>query len=248
MTVEAFHPLCLALIRRGSAMPEINLLNVVKYYKGEPQQMEAIQLLQKSMPATLLKNDAAWHVKWGEKPPKPEGGYFTPEMFEALTGCAAHLFPQSFCDDCNQLFEDTGFSEHLNAAQMLMANLMHETGNFRWMQELADGWAYENRGDLGNCKPGDGPRFKGVGVLQLTGRCNYQQLADDIDDPRVMEGVDYVVKNYPFTSAASWIKNNNLLELAKRGEFEAVCVRINGGHNGYDDRCNKYAICQDVMK
>ena len=219
-----------------------------KFFSGTPEQLEAVQLLQSSMPASLLKDDAAWIVKFREQPATPEGGYFTPEMFEALTGYAAHLFPQDFCDDCNQLFEDTGFSQHLNAAQMLMANLMHETGGFRWMKELADGWAYEGRADLGNTQSGDGPRFKGVGVLQLTGRYNYQQLADDVDDPRVMEGVDYVVDKYPFTSAASWIKNNNLLELAKRGEFEQVCVRVNGGYNGYQDRCNKYAICQDVMK
>ena len=173
---------------------------------------------------------------------------FTPQLFEDLTGYAAEKFPHSFCDDCQALFDDTGFSEHLNASQMLMANLLHETANFVFMKELASGDAYEWRTDLGNHGNGDGRRYKGVGVLQLTGRHNYQQLADDVDDPRVMEGVDYVAERYPFTSAASWVKHNNLLGLAKRGEFREVCVRINGGLNGYADRCAKYAICQDVMR
>lgn len=172
---------------------------------------------------------------------------FTPQLFEDLTGYAAEKFPQSFCDDCQALFDDTGFSKHLNASQMLMANLMVETGNFRWLKELASGLDYNNRSDLGN-GPHDGPKYKGAGVLMLTGRYNYQQLANDVDDPRVMEGVDYVAERYPFTSAASWIKRNNLLELAKKGEFEQVCVRINGGKRGYAQRCGKYAICQDVMR
>ena len=172
---------------------------------------------------------------------------FTPQLFEDLTGYAAEKFPQSFCDDCQAMFDDTGFSKHLNASQMLMANLMHETGNFRWLKELSDGHQYNNRSDLGN-GPYDGPKYKGAGVLMLTGRFNYQQLVRDTNDHRVMEGVDYVAEKYPFTSAASWIKHNYLLELAKRGDFRQVCIRVNGGLNGYADRCAKYAICQEVMR
>ena len=219
-----------------------------KFFSGTAEQLEAVQILQASMPASLLKEDAAWVVKFREQPPQPEGGYFTPAMFEELTGFGADKFPQSFCDDCNRLFEDSGFAGHINAAQMLMANLMHETGNFVWMSELADGWAYENRSDLGNSEPGDGPRYKGAGVLMLTGRYNYALLAADIDDPRVMEGVDYVAEKYPFSSALTWIQENDLLAIAKRGEFKEVCVKINGGLNGYADRCEKYKTCQRVMQ
>ena len=227
--------------------PEINLIDFFAWFKGTPEQKEAVQLLQSSMKAENLRNASPWVVKYREQPPKPDG-YFTPAMFEELTGYAANKFPKSFCDDCNQLFQDTGFlPDHLNASQMLMANLMHETGNFRWLKELASGEAYNNRSDLGN-GPNDGPIYKGAGVLMLTGRHNFSRFADDIDDPRVMEGVDYVAGTYPFRSAATWIVENGLLNLAKRGEFEAVCVRVNGGFNGYADRCEKYAICQDVMK
>ena len=226
--------------------PEINLIDFFAWFAGTPEQKEAVQLLQSSMKADNLRNASPWVLKYREQPPKPDG-YFTAAMFEELTGYAANKFPQSFCDDCNQLFQDTGFAEHLNASQMLMANLMHETGNFRWLKELANGEAYNNRSDLGN-GPNDGPIYKGAGVLMLTGKHNYSRFADDIDDPRVMEGVDYVADVYPFRSATTWISENGLLNLAKRGEFEAVCVRINGGYNGYADRCAKYAICQDVMK
>ena len=54
---------------------------------------------------------------------------------------------------------------------------------------MASGTAYNNRSDLGN-GPNDGPKYKGAGVLQLTGKYNYQKLADGINDQKVMDGVD----------------------------------------------------------
>jgi predicted chitinase len=117
----------------------------------------------------------------------------------------------------------------------------------RWMKELADGWAYEGRSDLGNTQPGDGPRFKGAGVLMLTGRYNYDRLSKALRDPRVLEGCDYVVRTYPFTSAETWIRENDLLRIAKTKGFDDVCYRINGGWNGYEDRKAKYRICREVL-
>jgi hypothetical protein len=46
-----------------------------------------------------------------------------------------------------------------------IAQIAHESGGLRWLKELADGWDYEGRDDLGNTQPGDGPRFKGAGVI-----------------------------------------------------------------------------------
>lgn len=163
-----------------------------------------------------------------------------------LTGYRASAFPQSFCDDCNKLFEDTGFNNHPEARRMLMANMMHETCNFVYLKEIASGTAYNNRSDLGN-GPHDGPVYKGVGVLQLTGKYNYSRLSKVLGDPDVMRGVDYVAEKYPFTSAEVWIKDNNLLDVCNRQGFEACCVRINGGYNGYNDRLHKYQLCQKYM-
>ena len=56
-------------------MPEINLIDFFTYYKGEPHQKEAVQLLQSAMPESLLKNKASWVVKWRETPePAPDCG------------------------------------------------------------------------------------------------------------------------------------------------------------------------------
>src|SRR5688500_10285863 len=65
-----------------------------------------------------------------------------------------------------------GITTYLREAAFL-AQLAHESGQFRWMEEIASGADYEGRLDLGNTQPGDGVRFKGRGPIQLTGRSNY---------------------------------------------------------------------------
>ena len=118
--------------------------------------------------------------------------------------------------------------------------------NFVYMKEIASGEAYNGRSDLGNTQPGDGPKYKGAGVLQLTGRHNYQRLANGINDQKVMDGVDYVSETYPFTSARIWIEENKLLDVCLTKGFDSCCVKINGGWNGYDDRLAKYRICHAI--
>jgi predicted chitinase len=227
--------------------------NFFKYYKNEEHQQRAIEMLYEEidcMFADHLDENSKWiqQYRTPAKPPagNPPKGIVTPYLMEQLTGYKASAFDQLFCDDCNRLFADTGFDKHLNAMQMLMANMMHETANFIYMKEIASGEAYNNRSDLGN-GPTDGPKYKGAGVLQLTGRYNYQRLADGIGDPKVMDGVDYVSNTYPFTSARVWIEENRLLDVCLNDGFDACCKRINGGWNGYGDRVAKYEICKRYM-
>ena len=118
-----------------------------------------------------------------------------------------------------------------------LSQTAEESGGLKWMKELASGEAYQGRRDLGDIYPGDGPKYKGAGVLQLTGRNNYQALADYIHDPEVMQGVDYVSTKYPFTSGGFWWHNNDMNALCDRGAtVEEITRRVNGGLNGLAQR------------
>jgi putative chitinase len=119
-----------------------------------------------------------------------------------------------------------------------LAQLAHESGQLRYVRELASGEAYEGRKDLGNTQPGDGVRFRGRGLIQITGRANYEQL-------RVALGLDCVahpeILEDPHNAArvSGWFwKGRGLNELADGGtvNFTKITRRINGGTNGLADR------------
>jgi len=117
-----------------------------------------------------------------------------------------------------------------------MAQLIHESGGFRYMEEIASGKAYEGRADLGNTQPGDGARYKGRGPIQLTGRNNYRrygQLAG-IDFERHPEIV--VTPSIGLLVACMFWSLNSLNELAEADDIEKITRRINGGLNGFEDR------------
>ena len=129
-----------------------------------------------------------------------------------------------------------------------LSQTAHESGGGRYTKEIASGWDYEYRSDLGNTEPGDGPTYKGSGYLQITGRANYQALADYLGDQDVMKGVDYVATTYPFTSAGHWWMNNSMNNLIDNGgTVEQVSKRVNGGYNGLEDRKYYYKRCSDVI-
>ncbi len=125
----------------------------------------------------------------------------------------------------------------------------HESCCGTYTKELADGTAYEGRKDLGNTQNGDGKKYKGAGYLQLTGRSNYQALANYLGDQSVMQGVDYVATNYPWTSAGFWWYKNNMNALCDNGvTCKEITYKVNGGYNGLEDRQNYYNKCCDIFK
>jgi putative chitinase len=128
-----------------------------------------------------------------------------------------------------------------------MAQVIHESGGFRYMEELASGAAYEGRADLGNVAPGDGTRYKGRGPIQITGRANYRTFGQAI-------GID--IENHPEICAIPSIglhlaleywKSRNLNALADADDVVGITRKINGGTNGLDDRKDHLARMKELV-
>lgn len=154
---------------------------------------------------------------------------------------------QSVARDLGQAMHDFKIDTPTRAA-MFVAQLCHESGEFRYREEIASGAAYEGRRDLGNVVPGDGKRFKGRSYIQITGRSNYAEVSKAL-------GVDFVAKpqrlaepRYAARAAAWWWKTHGCNELADSGDFVAVTRRINGGTNGLADRRKYYTRARTVAR
>lgn len=129
-----------------------------------------------------------------------------------------------------------------------MSQASHESSAGRYTKEIASGKAYEGRKDLGNIYKGDGPKFKGAGYIQLTGRYNYQRFSTAIKDTKVMSGVNYVSVTYPWTSAGFWWNSNNMNALCDRGAtVKEITRRVNGGYNGLTDRERYYNLAIKIF-
>lgn len=128
-----------------------------------------------------------------------------------------------------------------------LAQVGHESGQLQYVRELASGAAYEGRKDLGNTVVGDGIRFKGRGLIQVTGRANYKACGaalglDLIAHPELLEQPVNACRS------AGWFwKTHGLNELADAGDQVRVTRRVNGGTNGLADRMALFDVAQRVL-
>lgn len=129
-----------------------------------------------------------------------------------------------------------------------LAQIGHESGQLQYCEEIADGSSYEGREDLGNLFKGDGRRFKGRGLIQITGRANYTDISDDLDidfvrHPEKLCEPEFAVKS------AFWFWNRRKLNLiADQKDFRRITKLVNGGYNGYNERLSLYEKALDVLK
>ena len=128
-----------------------------------------------------------------------------------------------------------------------LAQLAHESGELRYMEEIASGAAYEGRANLGNTQPGDGKRFKGRGPIQLTGRANYKSYGDLLGLDLINNPTHSRDEEVGFRIAGQFWKLNGLNELADQQDFRQITKRINGGYNGLDDRIKYYERAKKVL-
>ena len=139
----------------------------------------------------------------------------------------------------------------LKRVTAFIAQVGHESGELKYVREI---WGptkaqakYEGRTDLGNTVAGDGFKYRGRGLIQITGRANYAECGEALDldlinHPELLEKPQHACM-----SAAWFWASRGLNTLADAGRFDTITRRINGGQNGATDRQALYARALKVL-
>lgn len=134
-------------------------------------------------------------------------------------------------------------------AAMWFGQVGEESGGLKWMEELASGAEYNGRVDLGNTQSGDGPRFKGRGPIQVTGRHNYTVLSQWAFDKGLVPTSTYFVDNpnqlssdqYGFVGVTwYWTTQRPMNDAADARDIVRATKYVNGGTNGLADRTQRW--------
>jgi len=152
-----------------------------------------------------------------------------------------------FIDPLNAAMQAFSISDNALRESAFLAQIAHESGELRYVQEIASGQQYEGRKALGNTIPGDGIRYKGRGLIQITGRSNYAQCGhalelDLLEHPELLE-----TRVNACRSAAWFWQTHGLNELADAEDFLRITKRINGGTNGLHARLEYYERAKAVL-
>jgi putative chitinase len=156
---------------------------------------------------------------------------------------------------------NTAMSHHnINTPKRIaafLAQVGHESGQLQCVCELG-GDQYLSKYDtgalaarLGNTPEpdGDGQKYRGRGLIQITGLDNYRQCSLALfGDERVLDQPELLAQPQWAAESAAWFwKHNGLNELADRDQFNSITRRINGGLNGLQDRLQLWARARAVV-
>jgi len=129
-----------------------------------------------------------------------------------------------------------------NEVASFLAQVLHESGGFKWLREI---WGptsaqsrYEGRKDLGNNVKGDGKKFMGRGLIQLTGRANYERMSKDMfNDNRLLETPDLLsTAEYAVWSACIYWQWRKIDLVDDDLNIVDETKKVNGGLTNLADR------------
>lgn len=177
-------------------------------------------------------------------------------LLAAATGCPrerAEAYAAPLAEACMRYAIDTPAR-----LAMFLAQIGHESGSLRYVAEL---WGptpaqarYEGRLDLGNGQPGDGQRFKGRGLIQITGRANYTSVRDRLRAAGIDDVPDFVERpealeapRWAALSAGDYWSMRGINAAADAGDLERATRAVNGGLNGFDDRRVRWEKAKAVL-
>jgi putative chitinase len=175
---------------------------------------------------------------------------FTPEKLSGIMIDASPARINLFYAALDWKMMESGIDTPLRQAHFL-AQLAHESAQLVFTEEVASGAAYEGRVDLGNTQPGDGVRFKGRGLIQLTGRKNYTAYGSARGANYTTDAVARTIASDPWlavdVSCWFWIEHG-LNYAADLDDVMSVTRTINGGYNGLADRKEKLARAKFFLR
>jgi len=135
-----------------------------------------------------------------------------------------------------------------------LAQIGHESGQLLYVRELASGQAYdvgELAMRLGNTPEDDddGERYKGRGLIQVTGRDNYLSCSMALfGDDRLLHFPELLEDARNACRSAAWFwRSHGLNELADAGNFRRITKLINGGYTHYEQRLALHEKAREVL-
>lgn len=174
----------------------------------------------------------------------------TLDQLEACTPYSSDRVRLEIISPLNETLEKYHINTKARIAAFL-AQVTHESGNFKYKEELASGKAYEYRKDLGNLDKAalaaahranstTGKFYKGRGWIQITGYHNYRECSKAFNEDFINN--PYMLAEYPYAAlSAGWFWNtHNCNSYADVGDFNKTTKIINGGWNGKDERLALY--------
>jgi putative chitinase len=178
-----------------------------------------------------------------EGPEATHDGNVTEDRLRQLTPTAKPWILSSLTTDFASVVQPFGLFDNPRRLCHFLAQAAHESAGFRTLEEFggATYWSrYEGRADLGNTNSGDGVRYHGRGIFQLTGRANYKSMGGKIslaleDEPHLAaEG------SVSLRTACEYWKSRRIEVAADSNDIREVTRRINGGFNGLAERQTYY--------
>lgn len=139
-----------------------------------------------------------------------------------------------------------------------LAQIGHESGQLRYVRELGDE-KYLSKYDIGHlakrlgntpAADGDGQLYRGRGLIQVTGRFNYEACSEALfGDSRLLNTPELLEHPVYASISAGWFwQKEGLNSLADKGDILAITKRINGGTNGLEDRKAIYQRALEVLQ
>jgi putative chitinase len=248
--------------RPADKLPYTNIFGTTNVEEGREKAAERLQELSEKMQGNLKLEDGlvdglirslsglparpADKQPYASLFPPPQMVFLTPELLQKIAPEAKTERLKQLTPHLNRAMVEFDIDTPLRQAHFL-AQVAHESDRFNALEEYASGEDYEGRSDLGNVYPGDGVRFKGRGLIQVTGRTNYKRCGralgvDLINHPKRLAEPDLACRS------AGWFWDTHELNRdANRDDVDTITRIINGGYNGFEDRVRLLTSAKRVL-